>query len=185
MTASEELIQRANRNSNLIRVGYTLLAVLVMGVLIFIALSAGHAKNQLQQQLQNDHAASLRSTNHLNQILDEVRAQNSLQQSYILCIAQFFSQPDRTNLTLGNTPDCKIESANGSTSTITPTSAPSPTATPEPSQTAQTYSSTTSDTPATPTPSPRATATSTPAATPTAGQQTPFESIVKTISGLL
>lgn len=89
---------------------------LLIGSLGFLAIQALQAQAQLRQTITDLKSQATAEQKHTGQLTAEIDEQSKLQTAYIRCIANFFAQPNRTNLTIANLNNCDIVASGGSIS---------------------------------------------------------------------
>lgn len=109
------------------RLLYIALATTVVGVMILLVLLVS-AGQKLDQQLKYDQQQQQSRAAHTQQIIDQINAKSDAQTAYIRCIAAFFAQADRANMTLADLDSCRIDES-GSTVSASQTIRTNPTTT--------------------------------------------------------
>lgn len=168
MASSHELVAKIESEARVLNIVRWVIVVIIIGLLAFLSVQSIVTENQLKESLKVQQTRERAGQAETNQIIAQLKQQSDTQTAYIRCIAEFFAQPNRTNLTLADLDNCNIVAAGGTPPTNT-TSSQSPQA----ASTAKPVSQTA------PSPSPSPKTSKEPP-----GQANLFQRIVKLVNGI-
>ena len=172
-------LEAAKRTTERVLLACIAVSVIILGVLLYIQ------NHELRTDIRDQQQAAVVRNQHFTATQKNIEAteqatQQQTQQleGYIQCIAAFFAQPDRANLTLQNLQGCEIARSTQSAAIV-----------PEQATIPPVKSPTTSEPPKSPTPSTASTPT-TPTSQATSGtgkpsEQSLFERIVSRVKSIL
>lgn len=138
----EEFIHKLalQRASERMLLGFIALCVVAAVTLLF------YQNNKLDVELKNQQAAVLRHNQFVASNSEQIKEQTKQIESYLLCLGDFFAQPNRQNVTINNLQQCKlnVNAFSSTAATVTTTPVLPPTKEPTTSEPPKSPSTTTS-----------------------------------------